>query len=55
MKNRTLPMNLQLFAEPGTEPPAGGQQQNQPCLLYTSSQYAWIPYRQLIGFEEDEK
>ena len=31
MKNRTLPMNLQLFAEPGTEPPAGGQQQNQPA------------------------
>ena len=27
-----LPMNLQIFAEPGTgsEPPAGGQQQNQP-------------------------
>ncbi len=31
MKNRILPMNLQLFAEPGTEPPAGGQQQNQPA------------------------
>ena len=40
MNNHALPMNLQIFAEPGTgsEPPAGGQQQNQPASTQTGGQ-----------------
>lgn len=32
MRNKTLPLNIQFFAEPGVEPPAGGQGgQNPPA------------------------
>lgn len=31
MKNGLIPMNLQIFAEPGAEPPAGGSPQEPPA------------------------
>lgn len=38
--NRALPMNLQIFAEPGPEPQTGVQQQNQPAQPQAGGQAA---------------